>query len=118
MNAWMALSKYIRAKDRRCVTCITGMAEHCGHYQRNSERNQQLGGNALWYDARNFGGQCLRCNNYCGGEQQRFALYLEAKYGNGILQELNKLYNTSKKWTREELLEVKEKYEKLYQEVS
>jgi len=115
-RTWEALSAYIRVRDRKCTTCPTGQAEHCGHYQRNSERNQLFGGNALWWDERNFGGQCVACNNYRGGEQQKFAIVLENKFGHGILQELNDLYHTPKKWTREEILKVESYYkEKLKQ---
>lgn len=116
-RAWKALSEYVRAKDKKCVTCPTGNADHCGHYLRNSERNQQLGGNALWYDIRNFGGQDVRCNNFGGGEQAKFALYLEEKHGHGILQELEKLRQTYKLWTLAEILEVEEKYKKLLAEL-
>lgn len=119
-SLWKYFSKYIRSKDAdfsgyvSCITCgCTQLWQemHCGHFLRNSERNQQLGGNALWYDERNFGPQCLKCNNYGGGEQAKFTIRQEAKYGFGILQELEGLRLTPYMWTREEL-EEKEKYYK------
>lgn len=39
----------------------------------------------------------------------RYALFLEEKHGAGILQELNRQYQTPKKWTREEI-EAKRKF--------
>ena len=110
LKAWGAMSRYIRTRDKRCVTCGSGIAEHCGHYLRNGERNAQLGGNALWFDERNFGGQCAACNLYRNGEPTKFAIFLEYKHRHGILQELSDLRNKPKKWTREEIIEVEKKF--------
>lgn len=109
-KSWIAISGFVRRKDKyRCITCGESGNE-CGHYQRNSERNQLLGGNLLWYDLRNLNCQCSRCNKYLSGNLNKYAIYLEKKYGKGILQELNKLYFTPKKWTREELEQIIKKY--------
>ena len=101
-RAWRILAKYVRDRDPNCVTCGQPTA-HCGHFIRNTERNQQLNGNALWWDLRNLGGQCVKCNNFGGGEQAKFAIYLEKKYGYGIVQELQKLRDTRKHWPKEEI---------------
>jgi len=109
-RAWKATSAYIRRRDKKCVTCKVRPATQAGHFKHNSDKpNKQLGGNALWYDLRNLAGQCTVCNCYNSGELDNFALYLEETYGHGILQELNKLYRTPRKWTIDELLEVEEK---------
>lgn len=85
-----------------------------GHFKHTSDKeNKQLGGNRVWYDERNLNGQCSRCNRHNSGELDLYALYLERKHGHGICQELDRLYRTAKKWTREELLAVAEKYEAL-----
>ncbi len=105
--AWKAISKYVRERDNGiCVTC--GKKDDwqnmdCGHYRSNSERNQSFGGNELWYDLRNLNCQCFRCNRMLSGNQAEYALFLERKYGNGILQELDLLHRTYKLWTRQEL---------------
>lgn len=101
-KAWTVFARWIRARDGMCVTCH-GSPDHCGHFIRNSERNQSLGGNELWYDPRNFGGQCVGCNLFKSGEAARFAIHLEAKYGFGIVQELHALAQRPKKWTAEEV---------------
>ena len=103
---WRLISLFIRKRDGyKCVTCgATNVNMDCGHYRHNSERNQSLGGNELWYDERNLNCQCaFYCNRHRSGNLAPYAIYLEKKYGLGILQELNKLFYTPKKWTREEL---------------
>lgn len=109
-RAWTALSRYVRARDPHCVTCGAPSTE-AGHYRHNSDKpNKQLGGNALWYDDRNINGQCMRCNHFKSGNLDSYALYLEGKHGKGILQKLNKLFLTPKKWTIEGILAVEQHY--------
>ncbi len=108
-KAWKATSLLVRKRDPICVTCKVRPTTQCGHWKHNSDKpNQQLGGNALWYDLRNLAGQCTVCNCYNSGELDEFGLYLEEKHGFGILQELQRLYNTPKKWTILELLQLAE----------
>jgi hypothetical protein len=111
MKAWQALSRYVRKRDKRCQTCPVGGADHCGHYQRNSERSQSLGGNELWFDERNFLAQCAGCNLFANGRPVQAALEIQKRYGLNILQELNKLYLKPRKWTREEVDNIRQKYE-------
>lgn len=108
MRLWTLVSLYVRKRDKyKCVTCeATGISMDCGHYRHNGERNMSLGGNALWYDLRNLNCQCsFNCNKNLSGNLTNYAIFLEKKYGTGILQELDRLYRTYKMWTREELLE-------------
>lgn len=112
-RAWRAISVYIRQRDPWCVTCGQNATRDCGHYRHNSERNQELGGNALWYDERNLNGQCVSCNKWHSGALDRYAIYLQAKHGYGILEEIQRLYTTPKKWTVEEIQALTAKYEGL-----
>lgn len=105
------MSKYIRQRDPYCVTCGNPTTE-AGHYIPNGERNQSLDGNELWYDDRNVHGQCAGCNRL-GNRQlmmERYARYLEDTYGNGILQFLRKTRDTLKRWTRDELERVRDRF--------
>lgn len=109
-KVWKQLSIAIRKRDPKCVTC-GGNNHAAGHYRHNTDKgNGQLGGNALWYDERNIHSQCTGCNNFKSGALDKYSLYLEATYGKGILQELNTLFNTPKKWTMEELEQIYEYY--------
>ena len=109
-RAWKAFSEYIRARDKHCITC-SGQADQAGHFLHNGDKgsNPNLGGNELWYDPRNVHGQESSCNLYKSGNGSVYAVRLVEKYGDGIIQELYKLFNTPKKWTLEEVLE-KEQY--------
>lgn len=114
-RVWTIVSRYVRARDgHKCITCgATGVNMDCGHYRHNSERNMSFGGNALWYDLRNLNCQCsFNCNRMRSGNLDKYALFLEKKYGKGILQELDKLYRTYKQWTREELNQLADDLEK------
>ena len=46
------------------------------------------------------------------GNLAEYAVFLEEKYGAGILQEIQRLYNKPKKWTIPELLEIEELYKR------
>jgi hypothetical protein len=114
ITTWEVFARFIRARDPWCVSCLAQGKQvpttEAGHYKHNSERSQSLGGNALWFDARNVHGQCGACNRWKSGNLAAYALYLEEKYGQGILQDLNTLYNTPKKWTREDIEEKRRFY--------
>ena len=99
----------MRKRDKyQCVTCgATGTNMDCGHYRHNTERSASFGGNKLWFDLRNLNCQCsFSCNKMKSGNPVPYAIYLEKKYGAGILQKIDRLYKTHKKWTREEFLEL------------
>ena len=107
MKLWSLFSQFIRQRDKGfCKTCNKWghwKSFDCGHYKPNSERNMSLGGNELWWFEKNFASQCFACNRMKSGNLSEFAIYLEATYGIGILQEIHTRFNTPKKWTREEL---------------
>ncbi len=110
-RAWKACSKYIRARDKGCCTC-PAPATQAGHYQHNSDKDtvKTLGGNELWYFEKNIHGQCSSCNLYRSGNGVKYALFLENKYGKGILQEIQQLYYKPKKWSVEEILAIEQKF--------
>lgn len=118
LKTWTAVSKYVRRRDGRCMTCETGSADDCGHYTHNGDKpNKNLGGNALWYDSRNYLAQCTRCNRFKSGNAVQATLVLQNKYGSKIFKILNKLYLTPKKWTLEELKIIEQKYVDLYEDL-
>jgi len=109
-KAWTAFARYIRNRDPNCVTCGHPTTE-AGHFLHNSDKkNKQLGGNALWYDEQNVHGQCGVCNRWKSGNLASYSLFLEDKYGHGIIQELYTKFRTSRKYTIEELLDIEEYY--------
>ena len=71
----------------QCVTC--GKVAHykkmqCGHFQ--SRRHH-----ATRWNQKNCAVQCISCNCFQQGQQFKFSIYLESKYGKGTAQELEYL---------------------------
>ena len=85
-------SEWVRQRDadrnglNSCVCC--GVRKHwkelqAGHYISRSHLS-------LRFDERNVWPCCLACNVFKSGNIPAFAIFLEKKYGHGILQELIK----------------------------
>ncbi len=111
-NLWKVFSLYIRLKyadafgNVSCYTC--GVKKHykemqAGHYIKRSYKS-------LKFSEKNVRVQCPRCNLFLDGNQDEFAIRLEQEYGQGILQELNKLKWEMRRFTRIELEELINKY--------
>lgn len=117
-RAWKAFSEYIRARDKKCITC-SSPADQAGHFLHNSDKgsNPNLGGNELWYSEKNVNGQEASCNLHKSGNGSVYAVKLIEKYGEGVISELYKLYNTPRKWTIEEVLEKEQEYIKKLEEL-
>jgi hypothetical protein len=89
LDKWFSL--YIRLRDAtdegmvQCFTC--GKVAHykvgmqCGHFQSRSNLKTR-------FDEENYQVQCVGCNMFKQGEQYRFALQLDGKYGEGTAEKL------------------------------
>ena len=89
LDKWFSL--YIRLRDADsnglvfCFTC--GRSKHYksgmqnGHFQSRSFL-------ATRFDEHNCQPQCVACNMFKGGEQYKFAVALDSKYGEGTAEEL------------------------------
>ena len=88
VDSWF--SKYIRLRDAtdmgvaQCFTC--GKVDHYkklqnGHFQSRRHHNTR-------WDEKNCQVQCVKCNMFGQGEQYKFGMYLDAKYGLGTAEEL------------------------------
>tara|TARA_R100000781_G_scaffold539_5_gene903 strand:- start:894 stop:1298 length:405 start_codon:yes stop_codon:yes gene_type:complete len=100
LDKWFSL--FIRLRDSEngwchCATCSkvsyykSGMQN--GHFQ--SRRFM-----ATRYDEQNCYAQCVACNMFRGGEQFKFALWIDAKYGDGTALELEYKARTTVKFSR------------------
>jgi len=83
----------------QCVTC--GKVAHyktlqCGHFQ--SRKNLAT----RWNEDGNCEVQCVKCNMFSQGEQWKFGLYIDSKYGEGRAEELQYLARTTVKISRSE----------------
>ena len=103
LDKWFSL--YIRLREAtnegiaQCFTC--GKIDYykklqCGHFQ--SRRHH-----ATRWNEQNCQVQCVKCNMFSGsGEQWKFGLNINAKYGVGTADELQFLAQTTVKITRTE----------------
>lgn len=126
-------SEYIRQRDSEsyiqneeglsipagyCATCnklipTQGMGTgHCGHF---IDRGCKL----TRYEEMNCALQCGYCNTFKQGEQYKFGVYIDQRYGKGSAEKLHNLEAKYKrdgyKWHEDELLGIIKHYkEKLY----
>lgn len=103
LDKWFSLFIRLRDADSNgnvvCFTC--GVIKHyksgmqCGHFQ--SRRHL-----ATRFDELNCQPQCVKCNMFEQGEQFKFHIKLNAKYGEGTSLDLQKKAMRTVKFTRED----------------
>ena len=101
LDKWFSL--YIRLREAtseglvQCFTCgkVAGYRDgmQCGHFQSRGHM-------ATRFDETNCQVQCIKCNMFRQGEQYKFALGLDAKYGEGTAEELQWKAKIITKFTR------------------
>lgn len=109
---WKYFSIYIRNSEENCFTCgkyVDPKEANAGHYEHEGVSDNWL----LKSDPRNIHKQCVHCNKYLNGNLNAYAVRLEAKYGHGILQELQGLKYIQYIPEKIEVIEKIEKYKKL-----
>lgn len=70
---------------------------HAGHFV--SSRS-----NGIIFDERNCHCQCIRCNVYLGGNQEKYTEYMLNNYGQEVIDEINQNRNSTVTFTKEELV--------------
>ena len=116
-KVWKEFSRYIRLRDSvngygNCITC-----EELLHY-REANAGHYIHGNTkpTYFDERNVHSQCPRCNLFLSGALDKYALFLEKTYGQGILQELE-IKSNGKVFNRAELENLLELYKKKIKDI-
>lgn len=93
-------SIYIRERDKwkPCITCGEKWTEtmNAGHFQSRRHLNTR-------WEAQNWAGQCVKCNNWWCGEQFEFAIALNNR-SPWLAEQLRRLANDTSKTTDEEIL--------------
>ena len=95
-------SEYIRRRKANylglvnCFTC--GVKKHwkeqqAGHFQSRSHHSTR-------WDEVNVQVQCIKCNMFRQGEQYKFGLYLDERYGKGTAKDLENRGKTIVKLNR------------------
>jgi hypothetical protein len=111
-EADMWFSRYIRFRDGRythergweteCITCsrwLPYVQMQAGHFVTR-------GVNDLRFDEENVNGQCLKCNVFGSGEQYKYSVALDIKYGEGTAVALMSRRNIMHKFLRHELEQI------------
>tara|TARA_R110000744_G_scaffold270372_2_gene383548 strand:- start:931 stop:1323 length:393 start_codon:yes stop_codon:yes gene_type:complete len=108
-------SQYIRKKNSDhgkaiCFTC--GKVDEwknlqCGHFQSRRHYSTR-------WDEVNCQVQCAGCNVFKYGEQYKFSIALNAKYGESTAKDLLKKAKKQVKYHTHELIEMIKKYQQLY----
>ena len=101
LDKWFSLFIRLRdATDEGMVQCITcGKVAHYkigmqnGHFQSRKHLTTR-------WDLKNCQVQCVGCNMFKAGEQYKFSIALDGKYGEGTSEELELLARTIMKVSR------------------
>lgn len=111
-EAQSAFNAFIRARDagNPCICCglplsagDVGGSYDCGHYRSVGSAPH------LRYDERNAHAQRKQCNRWGAGRAVDYRLGLIARIGLEAVESLES-DNTTKKWTREELIALRDEY--------
>ena len=112
-------SQYIRRRNAdhlgrvKCFTC--GVEKHwkeqqAGHFQSRSHHSTR-------WDEVNVQVQCVKCNMFRQGEQYKFGLYLDDRFGDGTAEELENRAKTIVKLNRVDYEEAIERYKQKINEL-
>ena len=112
-------SQYIRRRNSdhlgrvKCFTC--GIEKHwkeqqAGHFQSRSHHSTR-------WDEVNVQVQCVKCNMFRQGEQYKFGLYLDDRFGDGTAEELENRAKTIVKLNRVDYEEAIERYKQKIREL-
>ena len=113
-EAQQAFNAYIRARDadKPCICCgqplgagEVGGAYDCGHYRSTGSAPH------LRFDERNAHAQRKVCNRWGAGRAVDYRIGLVARIGVAAVEALES-DNTPRKWTREELIAIRDEYRK------
>jgi hypothetical protein len=90
---WKWFSLYVRLRDSddngyaQCITC--GRTHHykemdAGHFISRRHLTTK-------FDPRNVNAQCVSCNKFNAGEQYKYSLAIDRKFGKNVAEHLSKL---------------------------
>lgn len=102
LNRWIV---HVRDKDRPCISCGRHHEGqwHAGHYlSRGAAPQHALNPLNVWK-------QCAPCNTYLHGNQAAYRAQLVLEIGQAAVEALEQ-DNAPRKWTREELIAIREEY--------
>lgn len=96
-------SKWIRERDRACVTCGSTLKLQNGHFVSRSI-------NILRYSEVNCNAQCCACNVFKSGNMVEYSAFMRRKHGPDIIEKLLKAKQTLYQFKRSDLELIIDKY--------
>lgn len=104
-KAWEIFSKWVRERDKICVTCGSRSDLDAGHFWHN----------CLDFDELNVNAQCQKCNRFMSGNLAQYSVYLIKKYGQQAFEDLEHRHWLALRGeyrTEQDYLDIIEKYRK------
>ena len=100
LDKWFSLFIRLRESEEGLVQCFT--CNKVSHYKSGMQNGhfQSRKHLSTRWDLKNCQVQCVGCNMFKAGEQYKFSLNLDAKYGEGTAEELELLARTIMKFSR------------------
>jgi len=114
-KAQAVFNTFIRLRDAGmpCISCgklLAGKYD-AGHYFSSG------GHKAVTFDERNCHGQCVYCNRHLHGNLLNYQIGIVKRIGDGIFELQEKAHET-RKFTKEELIEIIEIYKQKCKDIS
>lgn len=115
-KAQAIFNKFIRLRDaeKPCISCgkvLVGKFD-AGHYYSSGHHK------AVTFDEDNVHGQCVFCNQHLHGNIINYQIGIAQRIGADAVFQLNKKANQIRKFSRDELFEIIEKYKKKCKDIS
>jgi hypothetical protein len=97
------VNRYCKLRDIKdgCISCTKGKSEQGGHFINQGSCY------FLRYNLDNIHGQCVSCNHFKRGNLLEYRIRLVQKIGEDRVKWLEAHRHEQKKWTREELEEIR-----------
>jgi hypothetical protein len=104
---WGYMSRYVRLRDESlgCITCKAPVS-----YEEGQAGHLWHGANMDFLHA-NINKQCVRCNKFLHGNTGVYVLEVDKKWGSGTAERLLAEKNVMRKYSREELEDIKQNLE-------
>ena len=119
LDKWFSLYIRLRSSNEfgycQCFTC--GVVRHYKDGMQNGHFQSRKHLATRFSEDGNCEVQCIKCNVYSWGEQYKFSIALDAKYGEGRAQELQYLARTTLKISRVEYEEKISYYKSLVEKL-
>ena len=117
LDKWFSLYIRLRESEEGLVQCFT--CNKVSHYKSGMQNGhfQSRKHLATRWDEENCQVQCVGCNMFKAGEQYKFSISLDAKYGEGKAEELELLARTIMKVSRIDYEEKIGYYKKLVEKL-